>query len=751
MPDSKKIEVLIQSILDAKGFDELKNKLEQSHSQSQDSAAAFKSAFGEIAAAAAAVGVSFEALKTASDFLWDSFKEAIEAEKVFYSLENAVRSLADGDDAAVKSSKEFIENLETSSGIVKEELVPAYERLLAKTHEVAGSQDILTIAAGAATRNLGESVDHNVSILMRFMETGKVASRETSVFGTELRKAAKGGGDLGDIMARLPEQWRDGGAAVDTAAQQVARNKVAWEQTKAAIGDTMIQFTQYLRPAMEAGSVVIVAGITVVKSLGDAFVNLANEVIAAGKAVLQVSQFNFTGAFKTMQDAGKVASERIKATWSDGQALADQVMDRWEKTATGVNASTDSIIKHLHGVKVGHEDGAAAAKKAEEATLAAYKIQADVIEGTVKDEIEKLNQLYALEIKMSDDPKLNPAHRAEALKNAAKIQEEITKKTADADKKAFDAREAQALIEITRIASDEKKKEELINTHNKQLLQNEKLTDEERKKLEKEVADYELRVRTDEAAADLKAAQKLDADKKKIIDGALGYIKKSEKQVLQERIAEYEADLKAFTWTAEEKAKIEQALHDMKKDLGNQELKQAATIAGQMGQVAQSVFGDSKEGAIAQAIINVIQGVTEAIAQGGIAGIATGAVVLASGMAEVKKIEGTDYKSKAAGITSAGFDDPMNDAAAQLGGAKWANDFIGKFSDGAGGVAAQHRNQPSTIYNNTVNHPGQTVHSTVANFNGALPMIDSSRHHIMLDFARQMKTYFKLIEQQETK
>ena len=56
--------------------------------------------------------------------------------------------------------------------------------------------------------------------------------------------------------------------------------------------------------------------------------------------------------------------------------------------------------------------------------------------------------------------------------------------------------------------------------------------------------------------------------------------------------------------------------------------------------------------ALAQAGINVQQGITKAIAQGGIAGIATGAIVAAKGAASVAKIAGIDTKFEKGGIAS---------------------------------------------------------------------------------------------------
>ena len=71
-------------------------------------------------------------------------------------------------------------------------------------------------------------------------------------------------------------------------------------------------------------------------------------------------------------------------------------------------------------------------------------------------------------------------------------------------------------------------------------------------------------------------------------------------------------------------------------------------IAGFLGK--ESVLG--KAAALAQTGINIQQGISKAIAQGGFAGIATGAVVAAKGAVSIAKIAGTNVKFEKGGISS---------------------------------------------------------------------------------------------------
>ena len=112
---------------------------------------------------------------------------------------------------------------------------------------------------------------------------------------------------------------------------------------------------------------------------------------------------------------------------------------------------------------------------------------------------------------------------------------------------------------------------------------------------------------------------------------------KHNQQLFQDEKANSEA--KKNIWQAEKESRIETL-----QSIGSA----AETLSNIVGQ--QTVAG--KALAIASSIINVYQGVTKAIAQGGTAGIITGAVVLASGLATIKKIISTKVPAKGGDKTS---------------------------------------------------------------------------------------------------
>lgn len=102
-----------------------------------------------------------------------------------------------------------------------------------------------------------------------------------------------------------------------------------------------------------------------------------------------------------------------------------------------------------------------------------------------------------------------------------------------------------------------------------------------------------------------------------------------------------------------------------------------ATIGAAMG-FAREAFGESKELAIAETAINTWQGAARALKDWPAPySYAIAALTIAMGLAQVAKIESTDPTK------GTGFDDPRNDAAARMGGRRWAADMISEFSSGA--------------------------------------------------------------------
>lgn len=124
-----------------------------------------------------------------------------------------------------------------------------------------------------------------------------------------------------------------------------------------------------------------------------------------------------------------------------------------------------------------------------------------------------------------------------------------------------------------------------------------------------------------------------------------------------------------------------QAAENLKIQQDQATIDRQVTMANAVVGLASQAFGNTKEVAIAQAIINTYEGATKAYAQGGIYGAALAAIVVAAGMMQVQKIASTEAPE--GGEASApSFDDPANDAMARMAGRSSARDFVSHYNGG---------------------------------------------------------------------
>ena len=108
-----------------------------------------------------------------------------------------------------------------------------------------------------------------------------------------------------------------------------------------------------------------------------------------------------------------------------------------------------------------------------------------------------------------------------------------------------------------------------------------------------------------------------------------------------ERQAELESAKKSGADIAEINQKFDERSIKLKKETESVKLASTADSFNQIGGLLDKESDAGKAVALAQASINVAQGVTKAIAQGGLAGIVTGAVTAAAGLKSLRQISNT--------------------------------------------------------------------------------------------------------------
>lgn len=112
---------------------------------------------------------------------------------------------------------------------------------------------------------------------------------------------------------------------------------------------------------------------------------------------------------------------------------------------------------------------------------------------------------------------------------------------------------------------------------------------------------------------------------------------------------------KRITKQTEDALKVREGLSATSAQAG---LAIAESVAGSIEALAGENAALAKAASYAQAVINVAQGVTAAIAQGGIAGIATGATVAAAGAIQIAKIASTPIPGESGGSSGGGVSAP---------------------------------------------------------------------------------------------
>ncbi len=152
-----------------------------------------------------------------------------------------------------------------------------------------------------------------------------------------------------------------------------------------------------------------------------------------------------------------------------------------------------------------------------------------------------------------------------------------------------------------------------------------------------------------------------------------------------------------------------------------------------------TMFGESKEVAVAEAIINTYVGASKALAQTGIWGVVQAAIIIAAGMAQVAKIQSTEPSTK-----GSGFDDPSNDAAARIGGRRWAADMIGEFTRGVSAGWRDGMSGGGSTSNTYDNRRTFNVHMHGAG------LIDPTNVQMMKQFKRTLDVIDTQIEGQRT-
>jgi hypothetical protein len=566
------------------------------HQQAKQAAREHEDALSGLTSKAVGLAAQFLSVGAAIQFVWSAFKAGVDADKLMTQLAANARIMGNATDAQVAGLKSWVESIQHAGGLMKEELVPAVTTLMAATHDLTSAQMLVEVASGAAARGVG-TFEGNVTSLARALETGML--RGVSPFTQELRAMLKGSEDISKALPELIKKYGDAGAAVDTVAMRLRRQKVEWETSKEAMGHAVEAITSVAAPVIKTfayGLGLVEAGII---KLGGAFASFFHWM-KTGKEDITI-----------MQKANEAADHALQG-----------VADAFEGVTDAATRSKKAEEDALKVISKQIEEKSEKNKKAKEEELTHNK---EVTEKLKALRLELDNQDIKLGIEALARTKDELAKMLELTRLYAKNRSAILAAQEEVDERLAKTKEGKALADAMKPKAEKKfgDKGAIDPLTGLSYAEGERLFAASRKKDEANA--YASGERMDHIT-------RLLADKKKHWTQREVEDAKAALEAIDEQGIIYagkDADRK------EAEAKLAKLTAQTALDVNTQ------AVAGALDTMANA-FPQNKAFAVASAIMNTYEGATKALAQGGFAGIIMAAAVIASGLAQVAKIESTE-------------------------------------------------------------------------------------------------------------
>jgi len=236
----------------------------------------------------------------------------------------------------------FISDLEATSGVLDDQLRPAFQSLLTTTGSVTKSQELLGLALDVAAGS-GQDVQTVASDLSKAYvgNTKSLAKYNTGLSRAELQTAS-----FADVQALLAQQFAGQNAAyLDTYAGKVAILNVAYANMQETVGKGLVDAFQIL-----SGNQGIAGGTSAMQEFGDKVADTTRGIatLIAGFKDLQsyvglVREFGGTligkgNLFQAIQEIGKVKPQPFKTPMTvsgstDAQSKIDRARNKAEADA----------------------------------------------------------------------------------------------------------------------------------------------------------------------------------------------------------------------------------------------------------------------------------------------------------------------------------------------------------------------------------------------------------------------------------
>jgi hypothetical protein len=681
-----------------------------------------------------ALGITFAASAVAN-WLRDAWVGFARTERQARVVENQIRAIGQATEGA--GFRKFIADLSDTTGILDDDLVPAFQRAITTFRDYKASQEVVSMAARFAAAGIGD-VAQNVQALTTFFQTG--SARGLKPFISNLKEGEDGTINLEEGLAQLRSTLASLGPPLNDAQSRVLTLRTAWDGIKDTAGgvvDELLHMAtswRYLTETLDPTGIIRAKNaLKDLKEQRDTEVygpikpspeqealdrearerqkNLDKKALDEKAAAEQrAREEQFDAESQSLQQVLQLQIDGTKEGTAERLALEKKLID--ERERYDVEHARRAGISEAGAHEAAAQDRANREKDFAEKRLAAAEAEIDALlqvqfdgaregsEGAFLIEMEILRRRYEKAIKAADDEGRDTARIRLAW------EQEVANKTL-----AFIEQRKQAEIEAAQAVIDAER--------------------------ELQGASFEQRlILTQEQGEQWYAIQReqADADHENRVD-----------DIYRQMDAEDEAFRKGDTEAATRKAALVVQLkaEDVKYASGTKELarsekeyKQQQYLAAAQTAVGalRTLFGDKKAFAIAETVINTAQGVSQALTLPFPLNFIVAALVAAAGLKQVMTIRSTNPGGggsisvgasgggvAAAGATPAssagtataspipgapagsgpkaigqGFDDPAHDRAAYLGGRRWAEDFVRNTESGwREGLRTEEKGRPA--------------------------------------------------------
>lgn len=347
------------------------------------------------------------ALGTAAiiNFGRESVKAALQDAEAQTVLARTLKNTTGATDASIKAVEDYIKKTQAATGVLDDELRPAYANLVRVTKDTSDAQGLLNLALDVST-GTGKSVE-SVSTALAKAYMGNTTA--LAKLGIATKDAAGNALSFDQIQKQLNQTF--GGATADAANTAAGQMKIA----QAAFADLQEEVGQALIPALTT----LLGGIKPVLDAFNALPDNVQQVIVVfglGAVAAKAMQTSLTG----MSVSASTASLAIMPLVAAFMAL---------NIAATMNANKQKLLNEYNADYVGYLEDVAAAdtKNTKQMALANFAMQF-AIGAQQKMAEEKGKDITYTEAQINayrDLARMNPA-QAKALLDQASFTDSLT-------------------------------------------------------------------------------------------------------------------------------------------------------------------------------------------------------------------------------------------------------------------------------------------------------------------------------------